>query len=39
VKEPSAGKLEAGNAYDQSPPASDAVWKTSLPLPNEEPFQ
>ena len=36
---PSAAKLEAGKAYSQFPPAMEVVFQTSLPLPNEEPFQ
>ena len=36
---PSAGKSAAANAYDQSPPEREAVWKTSPALPKDVPFQ
>ncbi len=36
---PSAGKLDAGNASDQLPPASPADWYVSVPAENELPFQ
>ncbi len=39
VYSPSAGKLDAGKASDQLPPARPAVWYVSLPDENEAPFQ
>ena len=35
---PSAGKLAAGKVSDQLPPASDAVWKDSVPEANDARF-
>ena len=39
VYEPSAGKLDAGKANDQLPPAREVVFQTSEAEPNEVPFQ
>ena len=39
VYEPSAGKLEAGNVYDQFPAERDVVFQTSLALENEPALQ
>ena len=36
---PSAGKLEAGNVYDQLPAEKLAAWKSSEPEEKALPFQ